>query len=404
MILKLLISILALTSLVPSLEIPLKFLLLVVFFSISLKGNSDRINDLFSKLTLSVLVLNLINVIIQFNINPDLSFSTDLFFGLFSRNTNPDDPALFYILENRNFTINLLFALSLYFYLSLKNVNYLKSIFYYSIIINALFGMLQLFSNYGRIGMSFSEPSSSGYYYCFMFFIVLHYFNSGEFKFFRNIFIPLGIVIFSKAQYISFAIWALLKSSLKVKILVVSLFLIILFGAIKINEVLYFRNFMSSFASNGVRGLSSEEDVKDSYIVRISGIYFGTRTFVKYPFGVGYNGFSILYNKVFSEDPLSEYINSWEINYILEKFTRASPKSNIINFIVSIGILSFFIFYQIFKYVKSIKQFKYLHNAFIMLFLVSFFAELNPMWIYLMFLFVLGEIEKRNLEEQSKKI
>jgi hypothetical protein len=404
MILKLLISILALTSLIPSLEIPLRFLLMVVLFSISIKGNTDRINDLFSKLTLFVIMLNLINVIIQFNINHDLSFSSDLFFGLFSRNTNPDDPGLFYILENRNFTINLLFALSLYFYLKDKNINYILSIFYYSIIINTIFGIFQLFSNYGRIEMTFAEPSSSGYYYCFIFFIVLHFFNTGELKFFRNIIIAIGIAIFSKAQYISFAIWALFKSSFKVKIIVISLFLVILLGAIKINEVLYFRNFMSSFVSNGVRGLSSEDDVKDSYIVRISGIYFGTKTFVKYPFGVGYNGFSILYNKVFSEDPMSDYINSWEINYILEKFSRASPKSNIINFIVSLGILSLFIFYRIYKYAKSIQHIKYLHNAFIMLFLVSFFAELNPMWIYLMFLFVLGEIEKRNLKEKLMKI
>jgi hypothetical protein len=109
---------------------------------------------------------------------------------------------------------------------------------------------------------------------------------------------------------------------------------------------------------------------------------------------VGYNGFSILYNKIFANDPLSDYINSWEINFILMSFTRASPKSNIINFIVSIGLLAILIFYEIYKYFQSLRHIKYLYNSFIMLFLVSFFAELNPMWIYLMYLFTFGEIEK----------
>lgn len=90
---------------------------------------------------------------------------------------------------------------------------------------------------------------------------------------------------------------------------------------------------------------------------------------------------------------------SSETDRMFAGIAYATPKSNLLSFFVNTGIFGLALYFYWFKqFILAGKQNLYLFQSFILLTFTSLFIELNPMFVYLMFLMILKEKEDEILK------
>lgn len=326
------------------------------------------------------------------------------FIYIITNDAASSDPTIF--LSIRKYLIQIVFSIALYEFLKHKTLQYVLNIMYMSIIPNIIMGTYEISKTFpDRIHMLFPEPSAAGYYYLFVFFILLGNFKSNLPFWTTRYFILIGLAIGSKSQIILLSIVAVLKYSTPMKLLflvtVVSAFIYIFKNDIlAIEAVNYNLMVLNLYLDEGLAGLKLSNGVWGTYVTRISAIQGSLMCLVDNPFGVGFGGF----NSWYVTNMVNIGFESPETDAIIYGPLYASSKSNLLNYFVSTGIIGIFLYISWFKsFFQFRKQKEYLFQSFIILSLASTFIELNPMYIYFMILFILKEKEELNLTKEEKK-
>jgi hypothetical protein len=252
--------------------------------------------------------------------------------------------------------------------------------------------------------MFFPEPSAAGYYYLFIFFILMAKFKKGIAFWTTRYFMILGLAIGSKAQIILLFIVGLLKYSTPLKlILFLSSIGLILYNfsneLLQIDAIHYNVNILKLYMEQGLSGLRLDNGVWGTYVTRISSIQGALMCIVEHPFGIGFGGF----NSWYSTNMVNLGFSSPETDSIIYGALYASPKSNLLDFFVITGIFGIGIYlFWLNQFIKFAKQQSYLLQSFIALSFASLFIELNPMYVYFMILFILKEKEEKQLFGEKK--
>lgn len=306
-----------------------------------------------------------------------------------------NDPTI--LLSIRKYLIQIVFSIALYEFLKDKSLKYVLNIIYLSIIPNICMGTFELIQTFPeRIHMLFSEPSSAGAYYLFVFFILFENFKQNIPFWLSRYYMIIGLAIGSKAQIILLSIVAILKYSTPLKLLslfslTMAIFYIFKESIYSLEIVQYNLRILEIYIDEGLSGLQISNSVWGTYVTRISSIEGSLMCLYEYPWGIGFGGFNSWYianmSNIGFESP--------ETDAIFSGIKYASTKSNLLNFFVSTGFLGLLIYLS---WLKSFFQFRkekeYLFQSFIILTLASTFIELNPMYVYFMILLILKEKEE----------
>jgi len=300
----------------------------------------------------------------------------------------------------RKYFIQILFSIALYEFFKDKNIEYLVTTLFFSIVPNIILGTYQLLTTFPeRIEMFFLEPSSAGYYYLFIFFILLEKFKEGIPFWSSRYYMLLGLAIGSKAQIILLSIVGVLKYSTPIKLLlffsiVASFFYGFYDQIMEIKTVKYNLNVFQLYWEQGLSGLRLDNGVWGTYVTRISAIQGAITCIFENPFGIGFGG----YNSWYDTNMLDAGFSSPETDMIIYGDGYATPKSNLLDFFVATGFFGILMyFYWFIQFIQIGKSKGYLLQSFIILSLASTFIELNPLFVYFMILFILKEKEERLL-------
>jgi hypothetical protein len=301
-------------------------------------------------------------------------------------------------LRIRFFGIDIAFAIAVYLYLQNKSFKYILQLILIGVVANTLMGTYELITApRERIHMLFSEPSAAGYYYMFIFFILVEKFKHGWSAYIVRYYLLLGLAIGSKAQYILlFAVGILNNLSPKKMILFLSILLLIFYSfrteitSIRIvKDNLYVAKL---YLNGGLRNFTESNQIWTTYVTRISAIEGAVRCIAEHPLGIGFGG----YHSWFRTNMRQTGIDSIETNEIFENKAYATPKSNLLELFVSTGVFGFLLYFYIGSYFfRYRKEHGYIFKSFIMLTLASLIVELNPMYTYLTLLMILLEKERR---------
>jgi hypothetical protein len=312
------------------------------------------------------------------------------------------------LLNIRKNFIEIAFSIALYEFLKYKNLEYVLSVIFISVLFNIAMGTYQLITTFPeRIDMLFPEPSAAGYYYLFVFFILFEKFKENKYMFYASrYFMVIGLAIGSKAQIALLALVTLLRYSTPAKLLLLSGLLgsiLYLFWSdiSNITAIKYNLNVLNIYWEDGLAGLRTDNGVWGTYVTRISAIEGALRCLIENPFGIGFGGF----HSWFLENMSHINFKSTETDEILAGLSYATPKSNLLSFFVVTGIVGISLYATWLKefYIAG-KQHAYLFQSFIILTFASLFIELNPMFVYIMVLFILKEKEANlDREEEHEK-
>jgi hypothetical protein len=249
-----------------------------------------------------------------------------------------------------------------------------------------------------RISMLFPEPSAAGYYYMFVFFILIEKFKHRWPAYITRYYLFLGLAIGSKAQYVLLLAVGFLHYLSPKRLLIFTTVLgslFFLFRAeissipiVKLN--LYVANV---YLDGGLKNFKESNGVWGTYVTRVSAIEGSIRCIGEHPLGIGFGS----YNSWFRVNMAHSGIDNPEVNAVLSGEKYASSKSNLLELFVATGIFGIFLWFYIGKYIfKYRKEHSYIFKSFIMLTLASLFIELNPMFTYLTILWVMLEKEQHN--------
>lgn len=307
----------------------------------------------------------------------------------------------------RKYAIEIIFSIALYDFLKYKDLKYTLNIIYFSIIINMVVGTYEVATLFPeRIDMLFTEPSAAGYYYLFVFFILYEKFKQEQIPFYLSrYFMVLGLAIGSKAQIILLALVAVLRYATPLKVLsliaVVGTLLYAFWNQLMdIEAISYNVKVFQIYWDQGLAGLRTDNGVWGTYVTRISAIQGAIICIFDYPWGIGFGG----YNSWYVTNMAGLGFSSSETDGIFAEIAYATPKSNLLNFFVNTGILGMVLYFSWFKqFLLAGKENIYLFQSFIILTFASLLIELNPMFVYLMFLFILKEKEEEILMMHEPK-
>lgn len=373
-------------------------------------GSDLRIGSFYSAFTVYVFLLKFINKDVEFS-SIQWQYLAIAFIGtvlsliyMFVDDSAYNDPTT--LLSIRKYLIQIAFSIALYEFLKVKELQYILNIILLSIVPNILIGTYELIQFFPeRIDMLFPEPSAAGYYYLFVFFILLANFRQNIPFWLTRYFMILGLAIGSKAQIILLSIVAVLKYSTPLKFLSLSLVTFTIFYIFKdkllsLEVVEYNLKVLDIYLDEGLGGLKTRNQVWGTYVTRISALEGSIKCLFEHPFGIGFGG----YNSWFVNNMGNIPFESSETDDILAGIKYASNKSNLFQFFVSTGIFGFLFYFSWFKsFFKIRKKKEYLFQSFIILSLASTFIELNPMYIYFMVLFILKEKEFPNRQEEQEE-
>ncbi len=311
------------------------------------------------------------------------------------------------ILNTRKYFIEILFSIALYQYLKYKDLEYVLSIIFISFIMNLIIGTYQIITTFPeRIDMLFPEPSAAGYYYLFVFFILFEKIKENKYLFYLSrYFMVIGLAIGSKAQIILLAVVGVLHYSKPLKLLI---FILTISGILfffwneimAIDVVAYNIKVLNIYIEQGLSGLRTDNGVWGTYVTRISAIQGAIMCFLDNPWGIGFGGYHSWYI-----DNMSHIgFKSEETDRILSGIAYATPKSNLLNFFVTTGIIGIVLYATWLKEFFIVgKQYNYLFQSFIILTFASLFIELNPMFVYIMMLFIIKDKEIENMDNTNAK-
>lgn len=327
----------------------------------------------------------------------------DIFIEFLSVNSNFSSGLPTIVRQNRQYLIEIVFSICLYYHLSNKNLKSIYSIIYISVLLNfsAILFDLLIQKKLLRLSMLFPEPSSAGYFYCFVFFLLsLSYFKSNyKIKLISYSFKILGILIFSKGQIIALFLYSVLR--IKIKKMLVILLILLMFVS-NYNRIYNYlpNDFTQTITEvqtvtyylfkDGITGLSTKNGVSETYITRLASSFFAYKSMSQFPLGIGFGTYDIMLSNKLQNDKQASYIVSSEMDDISRGSSYGSPKSNLIEVIISSGIIAFislcYIFAIFFKHRKNNKE---IYNAIILFLLASLFLELNSFFVMMTFLIVI---------------
>lgn len=338
-----------------------------------------------------------------------------LVFGDFSVLVNQAEQ----VLGIRKFAIEVGFSFLLYFYLQGKSFEQVMNLIYVGAIANCIVALIEIpivFTTSHRAQMLFFEPSSAGFYYCFSVFLL--YLGAGNSEVKKKIavaFTFIGLIAFSKAQFLVLAIVALctIKPSYKLASLFV---ILLLFGTFNTQVITFYEQLLdsnlqiygldrviSSITDRGVLGLSNDYDVTDTYVTRLSAIYVAVMTIFDYPLGIGASTFNPVYKQYLVDHDLVNVFMGGEVDKMLRGEAWASPRSRILGLVVGAGAFGIFALGYIFRAFFVFRKNNYLiYVAFLSTFVAGIVLELNPILDYFVVLIVL--LEKLRNEQQRKQV
>jgi hypothetical protein len=294
------------------------------------------------------------------------------------------------LLRNVLYFIEIFFAIAVYMYLSRKSLKEILSILKYALLLNVIVGVFQLLIFHKlRLNFLFSEPSSAGFFYCFMIFIIIYKMEKSKVA---NTFKYLGLMIMSKAQFLVLGIIWFYRRTFKTKIIFILLgILIIAFLIPYLRAFTVFNQIfivITSLGEYGIKGLSLDFGIYDSFVVRLSGIIVAFHTLLEYPFGIGWGSFNSHFVNYVHANDLQYYLHGREIEGIISGEFYATPKSHLMELFVSTGIFGVAFIISLFRIFHKSND-KYIFYAFISTILASLVIELAPFYLYLIILIVL---------------
>lgn len=325
------------------------------------------------------------------------------------------------LLGIRKFVIESVFAVLLYSYLRSKSYNFILNIIYIGAAVNCIVALIEMpmvLSTPHRAKMLFFEPSSAGFYYCFSVFLLFLGINNNIIK--RNIafsFSILGLIAFSKAQFLVLLIVAIITARMHIKIISIALLsvLSISFRA----EISYYYDILlndnlqiygidrliKSLSEHGIYGLSNLYDVTDTYVTRLSGIYVSIMTLFEYPFGIGVSTFNLWYKQYLIDTNLINVFIGGEVSLMFQGEAWASPRSRILEIIVASGFIALIGFVYLVKSFFKERKYNYLlYVAFLSTFIAGIILELNPILDYLVILILLLEKCREKRREHNDNV
>ncbi len=304
-----------------------------------------------------------------------------------------------YLLRIRFYFIEILFGVSVYLFFKQRPLEYLLEVLLIALLLNTLVGGVQFLLNpTERIQMLFSEPSAAGFFYCFVIFIAFAKMKQTRDSFIiSRLYSIIGVLIFSKGQFLALGLVQIFKASRKIKIILIAAILVSLIFFLdyirllggKFNQII---NVYANLVKYGINGLNEKYEVWSSYVTRISAIYLAFTSLFEHPLGLGFGGFNSYYVDWIKYSGVD--IVSIETDEIKEGLKYATPRSHILELFSSCGLLAVFLYLKIFiKFFKARKKKTYLYVSFLSLTIVASILELNPFYCYLAILFVLYDKE-----------
>lgn len=303
------------------------------------------------------------------------------------------------LLRGRAFVIEIFFAIALYLFLKDKSIDYVLKLLLIGVVANAVVGSAQfLLEPFSRIKMLFPEPSAAGYYYLFVFFILVEKFRQGWPMVGSRYFMVLGLAIGSKAQYALLLAVGILHY-LSPRRLAIFLSILITFTylfrseIVSIPAVKYNLHVAEIYWDQGLSGLNSSNRVWNTYSTRIGAIEGSLRCIAENPLGIGFGSF----NSWFQVHMKNSGLDNPEINAVLWGRAYASSKSNLLELFVATGVFGMALYAYIGSHFFRYRRVhSYLFKSFVALTLASFFIELSPMFTYITVLWILLEKERQN--------
>ena len=300
-----------------------------------------------------------------------------------------------YLAKWLKYSIDMFVAMFVYMYLRSTNIK----VIYSSLLWTCLISLAGVFYNiYGifvqgepmRLRFWFAEPSAAGYFYCVVFFMLPILGEGSKWRTtIATLFKVVGLLVFSKAQYAVLSIFFLLRAhwvvralSLVFVLMVTNIYGFYLYNNFAIYKELY--SLVSALSQDGLAGLNVSQGVWGTYIIRLSGIFLSISSIFENPFGLGFNGFHGYYISSMVSSGLYLNIMSDETAGLFDGLWLVTPKSNLLEFIVTFGLGAAFILFlmcgRIIRFISAVREIKW---AFYMMLVVSVTLELNPFFLYL---------------------
>ncbi|MDH5601550.1 MAG: hypothetical protein OEY78_09630, partial [Gammaproteobacteria bacterium] len=303
-------------------------------------------------------------------------------------------------LRNRYWFFQIILAISSFKFIAylVKNENtvYLSKIFFFSLMFLILVASVQLFLlGPFKLKLLSSEPSQAGGVFLFWFLGYFYLMNLCYNKFPNKFVVLISIIVFvlmgSKAIFLTVLLLLILLFifflSIKQRVFVglfISFISLSLLNIINIEYIDKMVLLADVLILNGLDGLDFSYGIYDSFIVRVGSVITAIGIFIEQPLGIGFG----VYNSLFS-DYIAIFVStksSPELNMIISGQSYATPKSYLLEFILSTGIVGTFIL--LIDVVKRDTKKNRLFNI-VMLCLISqsFIVELTP-FLSMIYIFV----------------
>ena len=396
----------------------LSFTEFVIFFLISFLLAST-LHTLKFQVFFSIILLgvacskNLSFIINKYNLTLGFLFVWGCFASYLYIDINSVDNDMYFRFIDRAvlYFVHFLFAIAIYSYLSTKSFSYIKNVIFFGAAFNVIAGVIELIKEgfsweIDRMSFLSFEPSMAAVFYCTFFFFILS--NSVENKylnFLSKSYLLFGVMIRSKIQFASIAfIFTLSRalSGIKSFLLIAALTILFLLFSNEILDVLLY--YLDSIERNPTQEqffwilkdlkfiikndlfsfIYFNEMGKPSYVIRFSAIHISFYSLFDNFFGLGWGGFGHYFVSKLNElgfiihvqDSLQGGLLINETDEIYSGIQEATPKSFLMEILVSTGIFGLLAFVALFyHFIKYYRMHKVIVLSFLSLLCVAFFVE-----------------------------
>ncbi len=302
------------------------------------------------------------------------------------------------LLRNRFYLIRIFYAASVFIYIQRINAQKILSIILILSMANMIVGFFQLglalkSDSLSRISFISKEPSAAAMFYVFSVPILLLYIQKyKKNQFWIVSYMVSGLLIQSKAQFIIIigwiAIWLVRENKLKyLKFLLLILgFAFIPTIISKVDQLEKLVHILNIFYSQGIQGLTPENQIWTSPTFRISSFLAATNVLLEAPWGLGFGYFHPYYIDFMQTSEVGKYVVGSEISNVLSGKGYSTPKAAIMELIASCGIFFLIPFIKlVMTFLKRNSNFL-VTLSFMSVIAIGFMVELAPLLTYIVIL------------------
>lgn len=300
--------------------------------------------------------------------------------------------------------INFTFAIAVYFYTINKSYQQIINLVFFIAAINCIAGMLQLIfpelsrSVSGRLSLLSMEPNHCALHYMFVFWLV--YYNNSSIptlNFLGKVFLIVGLFVRSKIQLIALMITSLFNNFKNIFLILPLVFFLFNFSGFLSLETKNEKNYCASsticdqayFLSEDLNRFStfildedkSVIDLKPSYYTRLFSFYHSFSSSISNPLGLGWGGFNTYFQQEIKKSKVHVNIigDDSEQNQILSGDQESTPKSNLLEILVSTGWLGIvLLIILLFYFLKYRTKNKSVFLTFFSILITGLFVETAP--------------------------